>query len=84
MSLCMLILFIYLSVSFSVPMSDEFRTRFLLLFQKNDLGVVREAAQNRARQDSHKARINRYNRTAFRDAELIIIRALTKYDDSSS
>ena len=81
MSLCMLILFIYLSVSFSVPMSDEYRTKFLLLFQKNDLDVVKEAAQSQARQESHKAKINRYNRTAFRDAELIIIRALTKCDD---
>ena len=45
MSLAMLILFIYLSVSFSAPVSDEYRTKVLLLFHKKDLHTVREVEE---------------------------------------
>ena len=77
MSLLMLILFIYLSVNFSIPLSDDYRTKFLLLFQKNDLDVVKQARENFNRNESHEAKVKRYNASAIRDAELIIIRALT-------
>ena len=69
--LFMMILLSYLSVKFSMPMQDDYKTKFLLLFQKENLSNVNQAHREHAR-------AQRYNRMALRDAELIIIRALTK------
>ena len=77
MSLAMIVLFTYLSVKYSVPLSDDYRTNFLLLFQRDDLDVVKIASENHARLESHNAKVERYNAQALRDADLIIIRALT-------
>ena len=35
--LALIILFVYLSVNFSAPLSEEYRKKFLLIFQKNEL-----------------------------------------------
>ena len=65
----MVCLFIYLSVKFSEPLED-YRSSFILLFQKADLCNVRTA-------NEEFGRAQRYNK-AWRDIDLIIFRELTR------
>ena len=69
-SFSMIVLFIFLSVKFSEPLRD-YRKKFLLLFQTNNLDRVVEVRREHGR-------ATRYNQIAIRDANLIIIRALTQ------
>lgn len=76
-NLALIILFIYLSVNFSTPLSEEYRTKFLLLFQKRGLDDIKQAVEEQQLLQFHEARVKKYNETAIRNADLIIIRALT-------
>ena len=68
--MAIVILFIFLSYKFSEPLSD-YKGRFLLIFQAGDLSNVEQKKREHNR-------ANIYNIAAIRDANLIIIRALTE------
>lgn len=68
--MAIVILLIFLSYKFSEPLSD-YKGLFLLMFQANDLGNLEEKKREHNR-------ANIYNMAAIRDANLIIIRALTE------
>ena len=70
-SLSVIILFVFLSYNFSEPLSD-YKGRFLLMFQSSDIDMENIGQK---RKEYNKAHI--YNMAAIRDANLIIIRALT-------
>ena len=69
MNIALTILFIYLSVKFSAPLSD-YQEKFLLIFQTSHLDRVESATI-----EYKKAR--KYNKAAMRHQQLIIWRAFT-------